>query len=80
MAESGRQQPLPYVHDLEALPTRLAEAGHAVPEPIWQAVQLTPFAVESRYPSVGRAVTEAQYAAAVDMAATVLRWAEDVIR
>jgi HEPN domain-containing protein len=39
----------------------------------------TSSAVEARYPSVAREVTEEQYAEAVAIAEMVVRWAESII-
>jgi HEPN domain-containing protein len=41
--------------------------------------QLTPFAIEARYPSVAKEVREAQYAEALEIAESVVRWAERII-
>jgi HEPN domain-containing protein len=74
-----RRVRFPYVHDLETLLTALSDAGEIVPASIWNVNKLTPFAVEARYPSVAREVTEEQYAEAVEIAETVVRWAESII-
>jgi HEPN domain-containing protein len=74
-----RRVRFPYVHDVEVLLTALSEAGEDIPESIWQARKLNPYAVEARYPSIGRQVTPAQYADALRIAEAVLRWAEHLI-
>lgn len=69
----------PYVHDLGTLLSVLSENGVPVPEAVWEARGLTPYAVEARYPSVAREVTEKQYAEAIGIAEAVIRWAEEAI-
>lgn len=74
-----RRVRFPYVHDLDTLLTVLSEAGETVPESIWSVRKLTPFAVEARYPSVAREVTNEQYAEAIEIAEMAVHWAETVI-
>jgi HEPN domain-containing protein len=68
-----------YVHDLEELLTCLREKGLTPPAGIAQAVLLTSYAFEARYPGPGEPVTEAEYKRAVDLAKAVVRWAESVL-
>lgn len=75
----SRRLRFPYVHDLEVLLTVLSESGVAIPDEVWESRRLTPYAVEARYPSVAREVTEEQYAEAVDIAEAVIRWAGSFI-
>ena len=75
----SRRLRFPYVHDLETLLTVLSEAGVAVPDEVWHARKLTPYAVEARYPSVAKGVTDSQYAEALEIAGVVVRWAEQII-
>ena len=74
-----RKAAFPYVHDLERLLSVLAGIGEPVPERVWRSKKLTPFAIEARYPSVAKEVTEAQYAEAVEIAESVVRWAEQIV-
>ena len=69
----SRRIRFPYVHDLEVLLNSLAENGIAVPDGIWVARKLTPYAVEARYPSVAREVTDEQYKEALEVAEDVVR-------
>ncbi len=66
----------PYVHDLGRLLTLLAESGMEVPMRIRRAETLTPYAVISRYPTLFEPVNEDQYREALELAETVLQWAD----
>ena len=66
----------PYVHDVGLLLTVLADAGEPVPEAIRRAERLTPYATTTRYPDMAQPVSEQEYAEAVAIAASVVRWAE----
>jgi len=68
-----------YVHDLEELLTGLRENGLTPPAEIGQAVLLTSYAFEARYPGSGEPVTEEEYKHAVDLAKAVVRWAESLL-
>ena len=50
----SRQIEFPYVHDLALLLWHLEESGVKVPETVRRAATLTPYAVDTRYPGVGR--------------------------
>lgn len=68
-----------YVHDLEELITGLRQNGLAVPEDVEEAVILTSYAFEARYPGVGEPVSEEEYKEALGLAEKVVRWAELLI-
>jgi HEPN domain-containing protein len=68
-----------YVHDVEKLLTGLRENGLKVPGTVGQAVLLTGYAFEARYPGLGEPVTEGDHKRALRLARAVLRWAESVI-
>jgi HEPN domain-containing protein len=68
-----------YVHDLEELLTGLRGNGLVAPAEIGQAVLLTMYAYQARYPGPGEPVTEEEYKHAVDLAKAVVRWAESVL-
>ncbi|HNY40130.1 MAG TPA: HEPN domain-containing protein [Bryobacteraceae bacterium] len=72
----ARKAQFPYVHDIDVLLSALTQAGEALPVRVLEAAKLTPFAVEARYPSVAREVTDAQYDEALRLAEDVCRWAE----
>jgi len=69
----------PYVHDLAELLTLVEKAGQAVPEPIKRAEELSRFAVFTRYPGIGPSIKEKEYRETVEIAARVVKWAENII-
>lgn len=71
--------PFPYVHDLGRLLHLAADKGIAVPEEVRAANRLSDYAVFLRYPFAGTPVGAAQRREAVEIAETVLRWAEDIV-
>ena len=75
MIERGME--FPYVHDLARLLSLLEAAGELVPEKVIQAVELTQYAMSTRYPSVEQPVSEADYYEAVRIAEAVIVWAEE---
>ena len=58
----------PKTHDIRALLTLLDQAQYHVPPNIWEAVDLTDYAVETRYPGRVEPVTEEEYCEAVVLA------------
>ncbi len=68
-----------YVHDLEELITRLRQNGLAVPEDVENAVTLTSYAFEARYPGLDEPVTEEESKKALSLAESVVRFAEKLI-
>ena len=75
----GRNVRFPRTHDLEALIEIVQLAGIPWPFAPAEIGALTPFAVETRYPSGLAQITEAEASEAVETAAKVLRWANQVI-
>jgi HEPN domain-containing protein len=69
----------PYVHDLAELLTLVEKAGQEVPESIRQAEPLSKFAVFTRYPGIGPSIKEKEYRETVEIAARVIKWAENII-
>ena len=69
----------PKTHDLRQLFTLLDSKGHSTPHDIWEAVDLTDFAVETRYPGPAEPVTQKEYRAAVKAAEEVVKWAQKII-
>lgn len=65
----------PYIHDLSKLLLLLERAGEQIPEAVRAAKDLSQFAVVTRYPWFGEAVTEEEYERVVKIAETVFRWA-----
>jgi HEPN domain-containing protein len=68
-----------YVHDLEELITGLRQNGLHVPEAVEDGVVLTSYAFEARYPGLAEPVSEEEYRQAVELAQTVVRWADEMI-
>ena len=71
-----RGESFPYVHDLAVLLNLLQQHGLKVPKYVREGDELTPFAVESRYPGLSGPVTKREHSRAVRIATRVLRWAE----
>ncbi len=69
----------PKTHDLRQLFTLLDSKGKAIPGEIWNAVDLTDYAVETRYPGLAEAVTKQEYGEAVVLAQKVIKWAKKII-
>ena len=68
-----------YVHDIEELITTLTEHGISVPENIREAVCLTQYAVETRYPGDFEPVTEDEFKEVLTIAEKVVDWVESQI-
>lgn len=68
-----------YVHDLEELITGLRQNGLCVPEAVEDAVVLTSYAFEARYPGLAEPVSDEEYRQAIELAQTVVRWAEEIL-
>src|SRR5260370_3890497 len=71
-----RGERFPFVHDLEELLRLLDRNGLKVPKYVWEADELSDYAVVPRYPAAVGPVTERRYSRAVRIATAVLRWAE----
>lgn len=69
----------PKTHDVRNLLTLLDSEGHVIPAAIWRAMDLTDYAVETRYPGPTEPVTQKEYREAVKMAERVVKWAEKII-
>ena len=65
-----------YTHDLEELVTGLKQQGLAIPPEVDDAVVLTSFAWEARYPGLSEPVTAEEYQEALGHAEAVVDWAE----
>ncbi len=53
--------------------------GFEIPESVHEAVDLTSFAWEARYPGATEPVTEAEYLDAIAIAERVVRWAASLV-
>ena len=69
----------PKTHDIRELLTLLDSNGQVIPAEIWDTMDLTDYAVETRYPGPAEPVTQKEYRKAVKMAERVVRWAENQI-
>jgi HEPN domain-containing protein/predicted nucleotidyltransferase len=68
-----------YIHDIGDLLDGLRHCGLEVREDVAKARALTRYASEARYPDRSTSVTESDYRLAVELAETVVRWAESCI-
>jgi HEPN domain-containing protein len=73
----SKKIPYQYTHDINALLSGLEYQGVEIPLPLWDAVTLTSFASDTRYPGTATPVTKEEYHEAVRLAQEVLRWAEE---
>lgn len=71
-----RGERFPFVHNLEELLQLLASNGLKVPKYVWESIELSQFAVVTRYPRLAAPVTKGTHRRAVRIATAVLRWAE----
>jgi HEPN domain-containing protein len=69
-----------YTHDLEELGTRLEVSGVSIPPLVKEAVILTRYAFETRYPGPFEPVSEDEYREAVRLAEAVVTWADSTVR
>lgn len=74
-----RRVDFPYIHDIGKLLALVKSAGQSVPESMWEADGLTPFAVITRYPDMAPPIGLEEYRELVNIAEGVVRWAEDII-
>jgi HEPN domain-containing protein len=72
-----RNVEFPYVHDLGRLLSLLEEAGEPIPEVVRKAEELTRYALVTRYRGIAGAVSEQEHAEAVEIAESVVQWAEE---
>jgi HEPN domain-containing protein len=68
-----------YTHDLGELLAGLKEAGLNIPSEVEEALILTSYAWESRYPGLTEPVTVEECLEAVNLASEVVRWSEEII-
>jgi HEPN domain-containing protein len=71
--------PFRYTHDLEELTTGLKRQGLEIPRGVEEAIVLSSFAWETRYPSFAEPVSFEEYKEAVRQAESVVAWAENEI-
>ena len=68
--------PFPKTHAIAELVTLLQGNGIPVSEDVRQSVRLTRYAVAARYPGLEEEVTAEEHKRAVELAESVVRWAE----
>ena len=69
----------PYVHDLSRLVSLIEKERIEIPDVLLKAEKLTIYAVIARYPGVVRPVTEQEYFEEVEIAESVVLWAEKTV-
>ena len=70
----------PRIHSITRLIELIEEAGITVPEYVKDAITLTVYAVDARYPSNQESVEENEYQEAVEIAEKVYDWVETELR
>lgn len=68
-----------YTHDLAELLDGLKKRSIAVPESVGEAVELTEFAWQGRYPGPAEPVSEAEFRRAVRLAERAVQWAGELV-
>ena len=68
-----------YTHDLEELGKGLEDHGVPIPPVVKEAVILTRYAFETRYPGLFEPVTAEEYQEAVRLATAVVAWADGIL-
>lgn len=66
----------PYIHDLRLLLATLEASGESIEPGLLHAGSLSRYASATRYPFADLPVSEAEYWEAVEIAETIVRWAE----
>lgn len=73
------QQDFPRVHNLGELLDRAERAGQDVPDRIKQVVDLTDYAVATRYPGAIEPVIQEEYEEALSITEEVVRWVDGIV-
>ena len=68
-----------YTHDLEELIAGLQREGLDIPPEVDEAIVLTGFAWEARYPGLGEPVSSEEHRDAVEKAEAVVAWARELL-
>lgn len=69
----------PFVHDMGVLLKIAEEEKIDVPSPVIDAEELTPYAVEARYPGMNGPVLPEEVVRALKIAENVIAWVEELI-
>ena len=75
----SRELPFRYIHDLEELGRGIEDDGIEIPPEVKEAIILTRYAVETRYPGIVEPITEEEYQSAIHLAEEVVTWAETLL-
>mgnify|MGYP005834086665 CR=1 FL=1 len=78
MLRQGMRFPL--THDIEELLEIAESNGMAFPEDVAEAGNLTPYAVEARYPGCWYEITEEDLKEAIRLAEITVKWADEMIQ
>lgn len=70
----------PPIHSIARLLEIVSETGIEIPEEIQRAIDLTDYAVETRYPGEREPVTKEEYEEALTIAEVVHNWASSIIK
>jgi HEPN domain-containing protein len=74
-----RDIPFRFVHDIGELVSLLQKSGMQIPSDVQEAVELTEYAVEARYPGPFEPVTESEAETAIERATAVVDWVQSLI-
>ena len=69
----------PKTHNIRSLLELLDPTGSQISKEVWEAMSLTNYAVETRYPGPAEPVTRNEYREAVALAENVVKWAASII-
>ena len=69
----------PYTHDIAALLKVARDSGLAIPAEVHRSQILSAYAIAGRYPAVVETVAAEEYEEAVQLAETVVAWAEQLV-
>ena len=75
----ARKHEFRYTHDVAELLGGLEKRGISIPKPLREAVDLTDFALQTRYPGPAEPVLEDQYHRAIALAEQVVAWAGELV-
>ncbi len=69
----------PPTHSIARLLEIISQAGFEIPEEVLKAMDLTDYAVKTRYPGESEPITDKEYKEALLIAETVYDWVSDAI-
>lgn len=74
-----QQIPFPLIHDLDELIEIACQGGCRLPEWANDLGNLTPYAIETRYPGAWEAFEDTDVTDALDVARRVIEWVRDIV-